>query len=65
MRGGRSNQQSSCMRGVIVPPSKLIVKKEIPPKVVFLLGAFIIKGGRLITILLYIYIYTCNTIVVY
>ena len=29
--GGRSNQKSSFMRGVIVPPSKFIVNKH-PPK---------------------------------
>ena len=38
--GGRSNQNSSFMRGVIVPPSKLIVKNSF-----VLLGGVIIKGG--------------------
>ena len=32
-----------------MPPSKLIVNKQIPPMFVFLLGGFIIKGGRLHT----------------
>ena len=40
------------MRGVIVPPSKLIVKKQ---RVGFLLGGVIMKGGRL-------YIYTHKTL---
>ena len=36
------------MRGVIVPPSKLIVNTFFPPKVIlFIRGGFIIKGGRL------------------
>ena len=41
--GGRSNQQSSFMRGVIVPLSKLIVTLFFPQGL-FLLGIFIIKG---------------------
>ena len=41
--GGRSNQKSSFMRGVIVPPSKLIVTKEIPLK-----GSCFIRGGLLL-----------------
>ena len=58
--GGRSNQKSSFMRGVIVPPSKLIVKRN-SPKVLFLLGGFIIKGGRLY----YYYAMLCYTILYY
>ena len=46
--GGRSNQKSFLMRGVIVPPYKLIVNNNYPPKGGgFLLGGFLIKGGRL------------------
>ena len=38
------------MRGVIVPPSKLIVTTKITQKAVFFYqGGFIIKGGRLST----------------
>ena len=42
------------MRGVIVPPSKLIVTRKLFPKGGFLLGGFLIKVGRLY---IYIYIY--------
>ena len=35
---GRFDQTSFFMRGVIVPPSKLIVTNNCPPKVCFLLG---------------------------
>ena len=35
------------MRGEIVPPSKLIVKKKSPPRGGFLFGVVLIKGGRL------------------
>ena len=35
------------MRGVIVPPSKLIVTIFVPPK-----GGFLIKGGRLIQMII-------------
>ena len=56
--GGRSNQKSSFMRGVIVPPSKLIVKIKFPPK-----GGFFIRGGLLLRggdyIYIYIYIHIC------
>ena len=34
------------MRGVIAPPSKLIVKKRIPPRVYFSLGGIKYEGGR-------------------
>ena len=44
--GGRSNQKPSFMRGVIVPPSKLIVTTN-PPFFVFI-RVFFIKGGRLV-----------------
>ena len=37
--GGRSNPKSSFMRGVIVPPSKLIVNVYSPK------GFFCIRGG--------------------
>ena len=33
-----------------MPPSKLIVKNVFPPQGFFLLGGFIIKGGRLVII---------------
>ena len=46
--GGRSNQTSSFMRGVIVPPSKLIVDNVFFPPRFFLSGGFIIKGVRLV-----------------
>ena len=40
--GGRFDQKSFLMRGVIVPPSKLVVKIFSSPK-----GGFIISGGLL------------------
>ena len=47
---GRFDQTSFFfMRGVIVPPSKLIVNNFFSPKVVFFIRGVIIKGGRLIT----------------
>ena len=41
--GGRFDQKSFLMRGVIVPPSKLVVKIIFPPK-----GGFLIRGGFLL-----------------
>ena len=29
-----------------MPPSNLIVKKEIPPKVVFIRGGLLLRGGN-------------------
>ena len=56
--GGRSNQKSSLMRGVIVPPSKLIVTN--------IMRWFIIKGGYYICmyvcVCIYIYIYIYATL---
>ena len=57
--GGRSNQKSFLMRGVIVPPSKLIVTFP-PPR-----GGFLLRGGDYIyiyiyNIYIYIYIYINN-----
>ena len=43
---GRFDQTSFFMRGVIVPPSKLIVTTNCPPKVFLLLGAVNYEGGR-------------------
>ena len=40
MRGVDRTKHRFCMRGGIVPPSKLIVKSVPPPN-----GGFIIKGG--------------------
>ena len=51
--GGRSNQKSFLMRGVIVPPYKCHSKNCLfPPRGGFLLGGVLIRGWRL-----YIYIY--------
>ena len=42
---GRFDQKSFLMRGVIVPPSKLIVTNILPSKGgVFLLGGFLMRG---------------------
>ena len=48
------------MRGVIVPPSKLIVTRQISPKGRFLIreGVLINKGGDYIYIYIYIYIHS-------
>ena len=43
---GRFDQTSFFMRGVIVPPSKLIVTNNCPPKVFCLLGGINYEGGR-------------------
>ena len=43
---GRFDQTSSFMRGVIVPPSKLIVTNYFAPKGFFLLGGVNYEGGR-------------------
>ena len=46
------------MRGEIVPPSKLIVKKESAPKGGFLIrGGFLLRGGDYMYISLSLYIY--------
>ena len=42
--GGRSNQKSFLMRGVIVPPSKLIVKHVVPPQGRFLIVVVLLRG---------------------
>ena len=56
---GRFDQTSSFMRGVIVPPSKLIVTNICSPKVFFLLGGVNYEGDIIYTyIYIYIYIYT-------
>ena len=44
--GGRFDQKSFLMRGVIVPPSKLIVTNIFPPRGGFLLGGVSYEGGR-------------------
>ena len=43
---GRFDQTSFFMRGVIVPPSKSIVKKKCPPKGGVLFGGVHYEGGR-------------------
>ena len=56
--GGRSNQKSFLMRGVIVPPYKLIVTNICSPQWGgFLLGGFLIRGVEIIIIIHNIYIY--------
>ena len=56
--GGRSNQQIYFMRGVIVPPSKLIVTNVFSsPKGGCLLGGLSLRGEDYIYIYTYIYIY--------
>ena len=53
--GGRSNQKSFLMRGVIVHPYKLIVQVVVPPKGGFLImGGFLIRGRRLLTFRVFI-----------
>ena len=47
--GGRSNQKSFLMRGVIVPPYKLIVTNICSPEGgAFLLGGLLSRGWRLL-----------------
>ena len=43
---GRFDQPSFFMRGVIVPPSKLIVTNNFPPKVLFFIRGVNYEGGR-------------------
>ena len=43
---GRFDQKSFLMRGVIVPPFKLIVTNTFPPKGGFLIGGVSYEGGR-------------------
>ena len=45
------------MRGVIVPPSKLIVKNNFPPKGFFIRGGLLLRGGDYYTILYYTILY--------
>ena len=57
--GGRSNQDSSFMRGVIVPPYS---KKYVYPQVVFFVGGLLLMGDIIYNIsymcmCVYIYIY--------
>ena len=44
--GGGLTKHRSFMRGVIVPPSKLIVTNSCSPKVVFLIRGVNYEGGR-------------------
>ena len=46
VRSKSFDQKGSFMRGVIVPPSKLIVTNICSPKVCFLLGGVNYEGGR-------------------
>ena len=55
--GGRSNQKSSFMRGVIVPPSKLIVKQKSPQRVGFFIRGGLLLRGEITYISLSIYIH--------
>ena len=45
IRGGLTKHRFF-IRGVIVPPSKLIVRNIVSPKVLFLLGGVNYEGGR-------------------
>ena len=46
IRGGFDQTSFFLIRGVIVPPSKLIVKTYFPPKVFYLLGGVNYERGR-------------------
>ena len=61
IRGGLTKHMF-VIRGVIVPPSKLIVKKEIPPKgFLFLVRGGLLFRGEIIYVHIFIYIYICFT----